>query len=232
MPNQIDLFVIGFGRPDLLREQTRLLKKNLMDRFGLCVIDNTPRPAHLHMEAVCRELKIGYLHAPGEKHMHHDALNFAAAHAATIGSSHFGFLDHDVFPLRRTSLLDKIEPRGFYGVGQRHGPTGNLYLWPGFCFFSSKWLDGRRLNFDGIRGVHRRDDGDCGSMNWPLFTGEEMHTMDYAYKEIRSQDGYGLQSWGVELIGDWLHLTNGSNWMEVPNPGERDALLLKMVSEL
>lgn len=231
----LDLFSIGFGRPDLLREQVRLINKYLSDPFGFCLIDNTPDPVAAHMEAACRDLGVGYLHVPSKKHLHNDALNFAAAHAIKVGSEYFGFLDHDVFPCRATSLLSKVIERGFYGVGQRHAPTGNLYLWPGFCFFSRKWLGVRRLNFDGIKADYRRDDGDCGSMNWPLFSDEDwrdMHSMEHGYKTIRKPDDYGLQSWGVEILGDWLHLTNGSNWMDVPEPEERDRLLLEMVGAL
>lgn len=235
MKEKIELFVVGFGRPDLLREQKRLLDKYLKDPFGICLIDNTPEPECAHMEAVCRELSIGYLRSPSAKHLHPEALNFAALHVTRSTAPFFGFLDHDVFPIRTTTLIDKIKSAGFYGVGQRHAPTGHSYLWPGFSFFSSEWLNGRQLNFEGIRGEHKRDDGDCGSMNWPLFSEEEwenVHSMIHGYQVIREPDGYGLQSTGVEFLGDWLHLTNASHWMEIPNPDERDLILTRMVAKL
>lgn len=233
--SKIELCVIGFGRPDLLREQKRLLDKYLLDPYGICLIDNTPDDEAPAMEAVCRELSIGYQRAVSPKHLHPEALNFAALHVTRSGSEFFGFLDHDVFPLRPTSLVKILGEKGFYGVGQRHAPTGHRYLWPGFCFFSRTWLAGRSLNFDGIRGREKRDDGDCGSMNWPLFSDEDWQSvwsMEHSYKIIREPDDYGLQSFGIELIGDWVHLSNASHWMRIPMPHERDQILTDYVAAL
>ena len=116
---------IAFNQPKLVKEQKRLFGKFLKDDFELLVVEN-------------------------ESRMHHEGLNAAAVHLLESKAPYIGFLDHDVFPIRPTTLIDKIEEAGFYGVGQRHSATGHLYLWPGFCFFSRKWLDGRPLNFEGL----------------------------------------------------------------------------------
>jgi hypothetical protein len=231
----IDLYIVAFGRPDLLKEQVRLIRKYLTDKNGITVVDNTPEPPP-EMELICRENQMGYMGVPHEAHQHPQALNFAAEHALdNTDAEFFGFLDHDIFPLTHTTLIEKVEKTGFYGIGQRHVPTGHLYLWPGFCFFSRTWLDGRKLNFNGIRGEMRRDDGDCGSMNWPLFEHEDwskLWPMGHGYKPIREPDSFGLQSFGVEIIGDWVHLTNGSHWMKVPAPEERDRLTAELIAAL
>jgi hypothetical protein len=231
----IDLYIVAFGRPDLLRHQIRLIRKNLRDSAGVTVIDNTPE-AVPEMELICQGSQMGYMRSPSEDHLHSEALDFACEHALdSTDAEFFGFLDHDIFPRQETTLIEKIEKTGFYGIGQRHAPTGALYLWPGFCFFSRSWLDGRRPNFDGIRGIDKRDDGDCGSANWPLFeheVWENMWPMEHGYRFIREPDDYGLQSSGVEIIGDWLHLTNGSHWMQVPDPEERDRLTAEMIAAL
>lgn len=227
----IELFTIGFKRPDLLREQKRLLDKYLKDPFALRMIDNSPDLTAPLMEETCRGLGIGYMRAVAPKREHPEALNFAALH---VTRPFFGFLDHDVFPIRETTLVDKLQERGFVGVGQRHAPTGKQYLWPGLCFFSAEWLNGRSLNFSGIRGEYKRDDGDCGSMNWPLFSEidwQDMYLLEHGYKLIREPDGYGLQSFGYELIGDFIHLTNSSHWMDVPDPDGRDRLLREILAE-
>lgn len=238
VPEKLDLFVVGFGRPDLLREQVRLLTKYLQDPFEVCLIDNTPDEGATHMEAVCRELGVGYLRSISVRNEHDEALNFAALHAYTIGCEYWGTLDHDIFPSHVTSLLPQVKRCGFYGVGQRHAPTASLYLWPGFCFFSRKWLANRVPNFNGIRGEYKRDDGDCGSMlsglfqpeDWERFYGESHH---HGYGTLRAPDDFGLQSWGYEEMGDgWVHLTNASGWKMIPNAMERDQLALKMIQSL
>lgn len=230
----IALFTIGFGRPDLIYHQKRLLDKYLIDDFGLCVIDNTPGITRSRMERVCRENNVGYIHNEEGKTSHDDALNFAALHVTQIDVRYFGFLDADVLPRKCTSIIDKLDKAGFYGVSQTHGPTGARYLWPGLCFFSKDWLGDRRLNFSGIRGLSKRDDGDCGSMNHTLFSAkdwERMPLVGCSYGTIRDAltPDENIQSWGYEVIGDWVHLMNSSHWLDVPNPGDRDRLLLQMV---
>lgn len=228
----ISLYVVGFGRPDLLREQHRLFTKFLKDPFEICVVDNTDSPVNITMESVCEELGIGYHLVESEKHEHNDALNQAARLAVASENEFWMTLDHDVFPRRKTSLVKKIKVAGFYGIGQFHHPTKTRYLWPGFAGFSKEWLNGRIPNFNGIRGVDKREDGDTGSMLGPLFTYDDWDNLprtDHGYRVIRPEDEYGLQSFGIEFFDDFIHLTNASHWMDVPEPDQRDEILMEMV---
>ncbi len=59
-----------------------------------------------------------------------------------------------------------------------------------------------------------------------------MYSIDHGYKPIRKPDNIGLQSWGVETIGDWIHFSNGSHWMKVPDPDERDRLTFELLADL
>ncbi len=201
----IALATIAFNQPKLIVEQRRLFPKYLLDEHELVVYHSIS--------------------------MHHEALN--AAVPLVSHADYFGFLDHDVFPIRPTTLIDKIEQAGFYGLGQRHPATGHLYLWPGFCFFSREWLAGRTLDFSGYRDGDKRNDGDTGSANWPLFVDEDwekMYSIPHGYEVIRRPDEYGLQSWGYETFGDWIHFSNGSQWMKIPNPEERERRLFEMLA--
>ena len=230
------LFTIAFNRPKLIAEQIRLLRKHLTDPFAHCIVDNSSSvAATTEIERICEENGIGYLRCADSEHRHPEALNFAFHHAVNEGLEIFGFLDHDIFPTRTTELTPLIEQSGFYGVGQRHAPTGHLYLWPGFCFLSAAWLAGREIDFNGIRGGEKANDGDAGSMMWPLFAEEDWHDLfkpAHGYRNLRAPDDYGLQSFGFETIGDWWHLTNGSHWMTVPGPDDRDALFYDLLSAL
>lgn len=233
----IALASIAFNRPRVVSEQIRLLKKNLKDPYALIVFDNSSQElAADEIEKVCAAGGVGYV-STGVT-MHHDALNYAGRFFTDKLMSdpppYIGFLDHDVFPVRETRLIPLIEEAGFYGIGQRHPATGHLYLWPGFCFFSRKWLAGRPLDFSGLRDGDKRNDGDTGSSLWPLFVDEDwkkMYRVEHSYQPIRKPDEYGLQSWGVERMGDWLHFSNASRWMRVPNPDERDRLLFELLAE-
>lgn len=222
---------IAFNHPRLISEQIRLLEKNLRDPYHLIVFDNSSNlNAADEIERVCA--------ASGEEYrrlstrMHHEGLNQAARELLSEDDPFIGFLDHDIFPIRETTLIDKIAEAGFYGVGQRHPATGHLYIWPGFCFFSREWLNGRPLDFSGLRDGDKRNDGDTGSSLWPLFKDEDWEKLfrpRHFHEPIRKPDEYGLQSWGYEVIGDWMHMTNGSGWMRVPEAKERERLLFGLL---
>ena len=233
------LVSIAFNKPRLISEQIRLFRKYLKDDYTLTVVDNSSEPKMIHqIMAVCASTETPYVRAPTSKGQeHYDALNYAWQEVLKPSSStHIGFLDHDVFPTKETTLLDKVGEVGFYGVGQRHSPTDKLYLWPGFFFISRAWLGDRELDFNGIRGDEKRDDGDTGSANWPLFENEDwskmFHSSSFGYRNIRRPDNYGLQSFGYEDFGDFIHFTNGSFWMAIPQPEERERLLQEILDTL
>jgi len=234
----IDLFVIGFNRPDLLREQHRLLSKYMRDEWTLAVVDNSTGTWPVVMADAARGLGVRYMRSPSPKGEHHEALNFAARCANEEKSRFWGVLDHDVFPSASCDLVEKIKIAGFLGLGQTYSPrVGDplRYVWPGWCFFSRTWLKGRIPNFDGIRGKFKFDDGDTGSMLHTLFTPrdwESLPAVDHGYGTIRPDDGHGLQSFGYERMDSFVHLTNSSGWKAVPNPQERELLLRAMVAAL
>lgn len=230
----ITLATIAFNAPRATREQLRLVAKYLEDPHQLIVFDQSSEDkASREIEKACKEYGIELRRL--QTRMHHEGLNTAASVMLDGDAPYIGFLDHDIFPTRPTKLIPFIEKTGFYGVGQRHAPTNHLYLWPGFCFFSRSWLDGRSLDFNGIRGKHKRDDGDTGSGMWRLFQNEDwknLYQIDHGYRVLREPDDYGLQSFGYEVIGDWLHLSNGSGWMKIPNPEEREKLAMDLLASL
>jgi hypothetical protein len=226
----LDLVTVAFNQPRLIEEQIRLLREHLAGEFELVVLDNSSdQRMSAAIKAVCEREQIEWWRPEVEGRMHHAALNAAGERFSQQGSEFFGFLDHDVFPTCHTSVMPYIQETGFFGIGQRTPGNGKLYLWPGFCFFSSRWLRGRRLNFGGADG------GDTASALWPLFAEEDwksFYRLTHGYRAIRSPDSFGLQSWGYEQFGDWIHFTNGSKWMQVPDPDERERILMDVLATL
>jgi hypothetical protein len=222
---RLELATIAYGQPWLIAEQLRLLEKYLEDDHLVLVIDNSDvGEGSAEVAEVAKA--VDYVRPAREHYM---ALNFAARAFRFRGSEFFGFLDHDVFPTRPTRVLPALERDGFLGMGQRISTTGELYPWPGLFFVSTAWLAGRQLDF-GSRGF-----GDAGSGLATLFTEADwpkLHSLPHVPRAIREHDDVGFQSWGVEEIGDWLHLSNGSGWMSVPRPEEREAKLREIVAAL
>lgn len=226
---------IAFNRPHLIREQIRLLRKYLDEDFTYTVVDNsTKESASEEIAAICAEADVRHDRVRFGEHV--PALQWAWDNVIVpSGAPYGGLLDHDIFPTKKTHLVSLIEPAGFLGCGQRHGPSDKLYLWPGWCFFSFAWLNGRHVDWDGIRGDAKADDGDTGSAMWPLFSETDwplLYRVKHSYESIRRPDDYGLQSFGVEYMSDWLHFSNGSNWLAIPDPLGREKILHEMLAAL
>jgi hypothetical protein len=179
------------------------------------------------MESTARRLDVGYIIVPSRSHGHVPGLAMATKVAREIKAEYWGVIDHDVFPRQPTTLIDKLDEAGFYGMGNSNGEI--QWLWPGLCFFSASWLDGRTPDFTGLPGC------DAGSGLHVLLTSEDWvraPLLEHGYQEIRPDDGFGTQSHSVEFIGDWLHLGNGSNWKEVPDRYRRDQICRKLLKTL
>lgn len=253
--NHLLVAITAFNHPWAVRECLRLLNENLLDEHRCFVFDNSDADVTLEMAEV--SVDAGAIHIlTGPKYPrreHTDALNCAAANFRVLDTpdgdflgesgdrvTHLLWLDHDVFLTAPTELCPLVDEGGFLAVRQRHAPTGVHYPWPGFLAVSRAWLGGRPLNFDGIRGEEKRDDGDAGSMLWPVFDGEDwsrLPAVEHGYRQLREQDDVGLQSWAYEYFrfgggAEWRHATNVSRWLSVPDPEGRERLVRGMVEAL
>lgn len=232
----LDIATIAYDVPWTIAEQARLLRQNLADVYLHTVFDNSGDPDRAsEIEQICRESGTRYVRVgpPGSRHEH--ALNVAARDLGERGVPYCAFLDHDIFPRRPTRIVELTEAAGFFGLRQTHLPSGVSYLWPGLACFSRSWLGTRKLDFKGIRGAVPELDGDTGSMLGGLFDSADWDGLPHpghSYQRIRDFDDDGVQSWGVELIGDWLHAMNTSDWKAVPDPEQRTRLVRDLIEAL
>lgn len=233
---QLSLASIAFNRPRLVGEQIRLLKKYLDEDYVLNVVDNSSDEAAAgQIAAICVETGTPYHRVTFGEHV--PALNWAWHEVLwPSGAPYVGMLDHDVFPTCQTRLIPRIDDAGFAGVGQMHGPSERMYLWPGFAFFRRSFVGDRPVSWDGIRNGVKADDGDTGSALWPLFSDDDWRLMfrgGHSYEAIRPPDKWGSQSWAIERFwSDWIHFSNASDWKQIPNPREREAILWSMLEGL
>jgi hypothetical protein len=231
---ELDLAMIVSDVVWVVEEALRLYPKYLTDSFVLSVYDNSnDAKVAWDIQQLCKAQGARYTRVPlraarDGKRLHEDALHHACADLMNRQAPVLGFLDHDVFPCRPTSLLALVEPCGFFGVGQRNGENGQVYLWPGFVFFRRDWLDGRMPDFDSLPGV------DTGAQLANLITEEQLNALppiSYGYDWIRTTNGT-THSDAVERISDFVHLTNTTHWNRVPNWGQRESLMRQLVAAL
>lgn len=227
----IDLVTVAFNNVQVLKHQHRLLKKYLQDQFNYTIADNS---SDLQKREIIKEFciknSITYLSLPPSPY---SILQSSRSHGLAINTiyynyfkkyncNYFGILDHDIFPIKPTQLIQQIEPMGLFGLKQFR--ESRWYLWPGFSFFRSNLVYNLNLNFLPCSGL------DTGGSNWePLFSKinhENLSPLTQTQHSFR--EGKVVQSDMYEMLGDWMHTYNASNWLEVQG---KDEIIDKILSE-
>lgn len=220
VPNQIQIITITYNNETLLLHQLKLLQKNVTDNFVFIVADNSPLKIKREaIRKICKENNIGYVGLPKNPYTmssssHGICINWMYQnYISKIEPEYFGFIDHDIFPIKPHSLINILKRQGIYGAWQ--GNKEYWYLWAGLCFFSWQLVKKTKLNFMpttiGTKQV------DTGGANWrDLYSKLNMDKIEFPQGHyVNLREGDVTQSDKMEILGDWLHSFNGSYWMEV-----------------
>lgn len=224
----LDLATIAFNKEWCVEWQIKLLRKYLTDDYSLTVYDNSGPSSEVawRISNLCHQHETRYILSPNRERTHEQALLHASEDLLNRQAPYIGFLDHDVFPTKPTSLID-LAANGVFGVQQNQ--KGITYLWPGLLVIKREWLDGKTpLNLGSVGGA------DTGSGLSELLTEEDLAgipVVDYGYEEVLPGDGPTQQRM-VERIGPFIHLSNSSNWLKLPNFAKREATVQALVSNL
>lgn len=229
--NRLDLVTIAFNNDLVIAHQIRLLRKYLQDPYYFTVIDNsTDQQKQGTIMDLCQENNTSYIRLPKLPRSflpmtpnisHGLALCWAYRnYLSRRKAKYFGFLDHDVFPIRPTKIIEILNNADIYGLEQSRvlaeGPI--WYLWPGFCFYRFDYVRDLKLNFMPRWGA------DVGSGNWkPLYSNYDKNKLPwvrFAYVKVREVPNEAMPDNFVEEIGDWLHTCNGSNWKSAPDKND------------
>jgi hypothetical protein len=229
---RLDLVTVAFNNEHVIAEQIRLLRKNLKDPFCYTVADNSADDRRgVAIERLCFEEGVPYLRLPRVRTFvpapslsHGRALNWLIRnYIGPRRARYFGLLDHDVFPMRPTTVIAKFSNAPAWGHLQRR--DHRWYLWPGLCFFDASEIAIGELDFMPGRGT------DTGGRNYEsLFSSldeEALEPPSHTYGRLREGDG-SPQSNLYEEIGDWLHTFNASQWM--PAVAGRERLVAELLS--
>jgi len=213
--NTIDLIVVAFNKDYFIKLQCELIKKFVTDKINYYVVDNsTNQDTSSLLVNFSIKNKINYYKLPTNPSnfpsiSHGYALNWAL-HNITAKSNniYYGFLDHDIFPIKKTSIISKLKNQGFYGHKQKRGEL--VYLWPGFCFFDKKKVNPKDLNFlpKPLLGL---DTGGRFYKNIKEVSTKEIKWPKHSYIKINNLYE-SVHDSCVEKLDDWIHLINGSGW--------------------
>ncbi len=226
------LVTVAFNEPEMIQWQVLLARRFVPD-FVHLIADNTGDAGQtLAIEEAAERGGAFYLRLPKAPwaglqvgRNHGLAMDWVWRHVLRpAGPASFGFVDHDIYPVRPT---DPFAPLLHYPVaGRIKAPQPRWHLWAGFCFF----------RFDAVRDI-----GLDFSLDWPagLDTGGGNWRRLYRHldpKRIVQPEhrleavipGIAAEESGIEWLGDWLHETHfrNRNWDLQAKKHRHVALLL------
>jgi len=216
------LTVVAFNNLEIIKIQHSYLKKFLKDSFDYVVADNSSKKdISEKIKAFCSINNISYIKIPYNpltnvraSGSHGVALNWCYKNLIQkYNPKYFGFLDHDIFPLKEVSIIEKLGGNFYGAIRNRKHPY--WYMWPGFSFFNYSKVKNYSFNFFPY---HAGSDGsiflDTGGSNYfSIFKkiGKEsikeakskLVNLNTEKEFIKGEDS----SQTFEIIdGAWLHL--------------------------
>lgn len=200
--------VIAFEQPVAIRWLLQLARKNISE-FKLVVFDNSNchRMAG-EIEIICKELNFPYVRLP-ENRTHHvnrsHGLALTWAYTNVIGKispDFFGFIDHDLLPIKDVKILSTLKKQKIYGLINK-GMFDYWSLWAGYCFFEFSALKNKEVNFlyDFPRGL------DTGGRNWDcLYARVKEEMLEKVSNDSPCFSINGLSRKVQVIDGSWYHI--------------------------
>lgn len=229
-----EVFTIAFNDPLLIKYQIKMSKKYFSKDQALVVADNSSnKEARRQILQLCMSYGVKYIDLPRlpqrlfpESFSHGLALNWLYRKYILKSSQlrYFGFIDHDVFPIKAISNMKKILDRQ-----KVYGYTINAdkywFLWPGLCFYKLDYLRERHVDFQLVVVYKNKCEKlifDTGSANIRTLYTEDLSRLlefscEHTYYMLRKKKNNSfkesfLSQNIVEVFGDfeWLHLIRSS----------------------
>jgi hypothetical protein len=210
LANKNIALVIAFEQPLALNWLLQMANRNLSDTTVL-VFDNSRNVSkRIEIEQVCKKNKAPYLALPPNRTRH---VNRSHGMAMTwvyhnvvraINPRIFGFIDHDLIPVRKVSIADKLADQPVYGLLNQN-KLGFWSLWAGYCFFDYAETKGKSINF--LYDFSR--DLDTGGRNWNSL----YRDLDRRQLRVATSDNVSMKVPSIEnprlvqfVDEHWLHM--------------------------
>lgn len=221
----LDIINVAFNNAHLIELQHKFQKRFIRDDYSQIVVDNSTNVEESRkIESYCQEHGIAYLRMPknwlnrvGPSYSHAGALNFVWHHVIQRRRpSYFGILDHDLFPIKPVSLVEKMKDQPIYGALVEREPVC-WYMHASLSFFRYQAIVKRGLDFMPVNpmGVYL----DTGGGNWyRLYKYLDKHKVPVQERVMEPlREGGDWHSDMIQYIDDrtWLHTINGSCWKSV-----------------
>lgn len=121
--NDFVLFTIAFNSSILIEKQILDLKNYVTDKFYHIIVDNWDNTQLSEkLKKICKKNDVGYIKLPKNELQYSDshwaALTYTYKNFIQNNKeiAYFWFLDHDIFPIKKISILEKLKQQDIYGV--------------------------------------------------------------------------------------------------------------------
>lgn len=220
----LDIITISFDNLHVLKHQIGKIKENVTDdNYTHIVADNSSQPEkRKEIRSLCESEGIAYIGIP--KFENDSFIRGSKSHAISLNwvfyqvvmkrkPRWFGFLDHDIYPIRPVSLVKSFDNQLFYGKKETRDEY--WYLWPGFSFFDFDFLSDIKVDFSPSKVKDTYLDTG-GALWYSLYS--KLNAADFIFPDdfriSLDKLGYNYNEM-VEFIDDnWFHSMNASLWKE------------------
>ncbi len=149
------VLTIAFNNDAILRHQIEFMRSFWHDAdMEYLIADNSPSEERRSaIRNLCRELGVPYILLPQDERINRVSASYSHGAAATWlyynyvkvhNPRYFGFLDHDLFPIKPFSIVEKMAGGYAYGFKEQRGSA--WYIWPGLLFLDMNFVKGREIN--------------------------------------------------------------------------------------
>lgn len=251
--NSIDIITIAFNNEKLIEFQIKALKKNITDHFYHIVADNSNNnQISLKIENVCRQFDVFYIKIPDHKYTRNKSHGYAMhwVYKNVIrkrNNQYFGFIDHDIFPTQKYSVIEKLQ-NGIYGrVIHAYKPEGYIEavsdsypywsLWAGFFFLRADLLSRQNIYSFDFNPLYFRNGvflDTAGGLWKSLYKNLDYPGNLATFKQLKFRESKTdqIQSDYYELIDNWVHFVNLSFWSKIDNVEEKLEFIYSYLTDM
>jgi glycosyltransferase involved in cell wall biosynthesis len=244
---QCDIVTIAFNNSQTIERQISLIKKYIQGEYNYIVADNSSdKTVRKAIENLCIKNSVGYIGLPrnylttvigGGSYSHGASLNWVYYRIIKKRQPrYFGFIDHDLFPVKSISLSQKLESHPVYG----HLVSGKnyWYLWAGLCFYQFDFVKNKKMDF--LPAKFQKQHLDTGGGNWhTIYSKMDVNKVLAEPQQIenlgKEENEHSWFETTMHLLGDcWLHTICGSNWIKISNQKmeEKELVISKKIERI
>lgn len=224
---KVTIVTIAFNNDKVLRHQINHIREHWHDSdIEYIVADNSPTVERQEaIRAVCEELNVSYMNIPKSPKINKISGSYSHGAAAMWVYYNyivkrkpyiFGFIDHDLFPIKSFSMVEKMSDYSCYGYKMERGSA--WYLWMGLIFLKSTFVNNFDINFLPCKVDKGEVYLDTGGSLWYTLYSKINSQMALCPSRIQVPMFVGGKRHRdpVDYIDDcWMHTNNGSNWKNI-----------------